>query len=245
MRHNEAMRQGEAMLSGQQLWRRLTFGLSQAAQRFTARRFASRPLASSSAGGPGALENGLSEKHYRMALEAGKVGVLDWDIDADVVRWDERTHAALGLMPGEILNFAGALSFAHPDDQDSIKAEVAQALDPEAAPFVHDWRIIGPDGAVRWMETQGRALFTGEGRNRRAYRLLGTVRGITRRKQAELALRESERRFRATFENAAVGIAHVAPDGSLLRVNHRLCAIVGYAAEELTTKTFQDITHPS
>ncbi|MCX8087581.1 MAG: ATP-binding protein [Rhodocyclaceae bacterium] len=58
------------------------------------------------------------------------------------------------------------------------------------------------------------------------------------------ALRESEKRFLATFEQAAVGIAHVAPDGRWLRVNRRLCEIVGYAPDELLTKTFQDITHP-
>src|SRR5215475_8987071 len=58
------------------------------------------------------------------------------------------------------------------------------------------------------------------------------------------ALRDSEARFRATFENAAVGIARVAPDGSWLEVNQRLCDIVGYAREELMTKTFGDITHP-
>jgi PAS domain S-box-containing protein len=58
------------------------------------------------------------------------------------------------------------------------------------------------------------------------------------------ALRKSERRFRATFDNAAVGMAHVAPDGSLLRVNDRLCQILGWSAEELVTKTFQDITQP-
>lgn len=58
------------------------------------------------------------------------------------------------------------------------------------------------------------------------------------------ALRESERRFRATFENAAVGIAHVSPDGTLMRVNSRLCEIIGWSAEELASKTFQGITHP-
>lgn len=57
-------------------------------------------------------------------------------------------------------------------------------------------------------------------------------------------LRESEARFRATFENAAIGIGHVAPDGSWLRVNRRLCEIVGYSDAELRTKTFQEITHP-
>jgi PAS domain S-box-containing protein len=57
-------------------------------------------------------------------------------------------------------------------------------------------------------------------------------------------LRDSGARFRATFENAAVGIARVAPDGCWLEVNQRLCDIVGYTREELMTKTFGDITHP-
>src|SRR5262245_47213755 len=57
-------------------------------------------------------------------------------------------------------------------------------------------------------------------------------------------LRDSGARFRATFENAAVGIARVAPDGCWLEVNQRLCDIVGYTRKELMTKTFGDITHP-
>src|SRR5262245_28441230 len=57
------------------------------------------------------------------------------------------------------------------------------------------------------------------------------------------APRDSEARFRAIFENAAVGIARVAPDGRWLEVNQRLCDIVGYDCEELMTKTFGDITH--
>src|SRR5262245_66253252 len=58
------------------------------------------------------------------------------------------------------------------------------------------------------------------------------------------ALHDGEARFRSIFENAAVGIARVAPDGHWLEVNQRLCDIVGYAREELRTKTFGDITHP-
>jgi PAS domain S-box-containing protein len=56
-------------------------------------------------------------------------------------------------------------------------------------------------------------------------------------------LLESEERFRATFEQAAVGIAHVAPDGHWLLVNQRLCDIVGYSRAELLELTFQDITY--
>ncbi|MEC4818782.1 MAG: PAS domain S-box protein, partial [Scytonema sp. PMC 1069.18] len=67
---------------------------------------------------------------------------------------------------------------------------------------------------------------------------------ITERKQAEEALRESDERFRATFEQAAVGIAHVGLDGRWLRVNQKLCEIVGYSPEELIKLKFQDITHP-
>src|SRR5690349_3284865 len=51
------------------------------------------------------------------------------------------------------------------------------------------------------------------------------------------ALRESEERFAATFEQAAVGIAHVAPDGRWVRVNQRLCEIVGYTHAELLQRT--------
>jgi hypothetical protein len=64
------------------------------------------------------------------------------------------------------------------------------------------------------------------------------------REEAEVARRESEQRFLATFEQAAVGIALVAPDGRLLRVNRKLCDIAGYSRDELQGKTFQDITHP-
>ena len=64
------------------------------------------------------------------------------------------------------------------------------------------------------------------------------------RKHAELVLQESEQVNRATFEQAAVGFAHVGIDGRWLRVNDKLCAIVGYPREELLQLTFQDITHP-
>ena len=56
--------------------------------------------------------------------------------------------------------------------------------------------------------------------------------------------RNSEARFRATFDTAAVGVAHIAPDGRWLRVNGALCRTLGYPADELLTKSFQDVTYP-
>jgi len=63
-------------------------------------------------------------------------------------------------------------------------------------------------------------------------------------KTANRALHESEEQFQSTFEQAAVGIAHVAPDGRYLRLNQKFCDIVGYSPEEMQARTFQDITHP-
>ncbi len=57
-------------------------------------------------------------------------------------------------------------------------------------------------------------------------------------------LRDSEERFRGTFENAAVGIGHRDSTGRFLRVNEKFCTIVGYSREELLQKTLRDITHP-
>lgn len=65
---------------------------------------------------------------------------------------------------------------------------------------------------------------------------------LTARQQIEENLRESEERFRATFDHAAVGIAHVGPDGSFLRVNNRLCEITGHGREELLKLSFQELT---
>ncbi|HEY9743045.1 MAG TPA: PAS domain S-box protein [Coleofasciculaceae cyanobacterium] len=66
----------------------------------------------------------------------------------------------------------------------------------------------------------------------------------TARMQVEEKLRQSEQQFRATFNQAAVGIAHVAKNGQWLRVNQKLCDIIGYTSEELLERSFQDITHP-
>ena len=78
---------------------------------------------------------------------------------------------------------------------------------------------------------------------------LETAADALRRRSEQLetavqSLRASEARFRATFDQAAVGIAHVAPDGRWLRMNQKLCDIVGYTRDELLSMTFQDITHP-
>ncbi len=77
--------------------------------------------------------------------------------------------------------------------------------------------------------------------------MIGTVhvaRDITQRKQAEQVLRDSEERFRAAYEQAAIGIEMLALDGRLLRGNGWLGRMLGYSEEELQQRTFAAITHP-
>jgi PAS domain S-box-containing protein len=95
------------------------------------------------------------------------------------------------------------------------------------------------DGTIFPVEVRGQEFWEGGRRF-----LVSLARDITERKRAEEALRESEGRFRGTFENAAVGIAHTDLEGRFLRVNQKLCDILGYPREELLTKTAQDITDP-
>src|SRR5258707_15303461 len=64
------------------------------------------------------------------------------------------------------------------------------------------------------------------------------------REPSEASLPESEQLFRATFERAVIGIAHFSPGGRWLRVNQRLCDLLGYSRAELAARTAQDLTPP-
>jgi PAS domain S-box-containing protein len=97
------------------------------------------------------------------------------------------------------------------------------------------------DGRVDWCRWLMKPWRTAEGRIGGAL-LFSEV--ITEQVAARRALADSEARFRATFENAAVGIAHFDTDFRWLRVNEALCRILGYRADELVSKSLEEINHP-
>jgi len=71
-----------------------------------------------------------------------------------------------------------------------------------------------------------------------------TARDISDRRLFEATLRESDERLRNTFEQAAVGLAHVSLDGRYVRVNQKLCSIIGYEPSELLSMSVQQVSHP-
>jgi PAS domain S-box-containing protein len=96
------------------------------------------------------------------------------------------------------------------------------------------------DGRAEWARWSMKPWRTADGRIGGAL-LFSEV--ITEQVEARRALAESEARFRATFENAAVGMAHLAPDLRCQRANKALCGILGYPVDEFVTKSLQEITH--
>jgi diguanylate cyclase (GGDEF)-like protein/PAS domain S-box-containing protein len=128
----------------------------------------------------------------------------------------------------------------HPDDKERILAEVRRTNET-GNPFREEYRVISKSGHVVWVRDEAGLVKDREGT---PVFWLGVVHDISERRRVEAALRESEQRFRKSFDDAAVGMALVAPDGRFLRVNRSLCEILGYTESELLGKTFQELTHP-
>ena len=138
-------------------------------------------------------------------------------------------------------DFAAGSSLIHPDERHRLRDALRAFLSGESPTLEFEHRVRRADGSYRWMLNRGVAIRDAESKS---VRVIGSRVDITERKRAEEALQESQERFRGTFENAAVGIAHKDANGRFLRVNETYCAIVGYTREELLARTFHDITYP-
>ncbi|MEO8258236.1 MAG: PAS domain S-box protein [Acidobacteriota bacterium] len=145
-----------------------------------------------------------------------------------------RSAASLRADPQQWAGFTVA------EDRDEVVAAFA-ALRRDAPSLDIEYRIVRPGGEIRWVHARGFQVRDPAGT---LIRLTGIVTDITDRKQAERTLRDSEERFASAFEQAAIGVGLVSPDGRFIKVNRALCDLVGYSEPELLARTYQDITHP-
>ena len=180
-----------------------------------------------------------SEACYRSIVEDQTEMISRFHADGILTFVNAAYARAFGGTPSQLVGTS--LYNLVPDVERAFIRNAIARLTPRTPVLTHRHRVFAADGSIRWQEWSNQLLPRREGR---PDEYQGTGRDITGRKAAEDALRESEARFRGIFENAAVGMARVALDGTWLEVNGRLCEITGYTHDELLAKTFQDITHP-
>ena len=174
---------------------------------------------------------GLTEALPQLVWSATPDGACDYFS----TQWTEHT----GVPETDLLGWRW-LATLHPDDREPTRRLWTDSV-AGRGPYDVEYRVRRRDGVYRWFKTRGTPIRDSEGI---IVKWFGTCTDITDLREIEEALRASEERFRGTFENAAVGIAHRDAAGRFLRVNEKFCAIVGYSREELLQKTMRDITHP-
>lgn len=131
-----------------------------------------------------------NEERLKLALDAGQIGVWDWDIVQDRIEWSDLVHDIHGLergtFPGGLENFAKLI---HPEDRDRIVKSVRAAIE-DAVPYEVEFRVIHPNGETHWIATTARVLRNEKGE---PIRMLGATTDITARKRAEAELRRKNR----------------------------------------------------
>ena len=185
------------------------------------------------------------------AMDLAHMASWEFDVGTGMFTFDDRFYALYGTtaereggyrMPAEVY----AREFVHPDDMAVVGEEVRKAVetyDPGYTSQV-EHRIIRRDGAVRHMIVRISITKDSEGRTIMTH---GANQDITERRQAEEALKESEKRYRDLFNNAndIIIVHEITPEmrpGAIIDANERCCVTLGYTQEELLRLMLEDIT---
>ena len=151
-----------------------------------------------------------NEEQLRLVLDAAQMGFWDWNTVAHHIIWSEEHERLFGLAPGTFDGtYATFDACLHPDDRKALMQAVNRAREAHID-FWHEYRVVWADGSIHWIEGRGK-LYDNEAGE--VVRILGTVRDISARKQAEEAVQTETK-------NLELRVAERTAE--LLQVNQRL-----------------------
>lgn len=176
-----------------------------------------------------------SEARLQLALNIGRMGTWEWDMQTDIVRWSAGHFTILGFQPYECEpSYERWASRVHPDDLPTVEAKLQQAIQ-ERTEYYHEYRLRWPDGSIRWVEARGQFSYDVQGHPKQS---IGAVIDITERKQAEQEREQWLERERVARSQAEVAqqqlatIVDASPVGlGLLDSEQRFIAINEALAE--------------
>jgi PAS domain S-box-containing protein len=123
-----------------------------------------------------------SEARLTLALEAGEMGAWEWNTKTNDLKWSQEHYKIMGIEPNVRLTYDTWAAQVHPDDLGPAMAAANQMI-MEKGQYCHEYRIIRPDGTLRWVEVRGEPMIDESGNSSR---MLGLMVDITDRKRAEL-----------------------------------------------------------
>ncbi|MBD2561264.1 MULTISPECIES: bifunctional diguanylate cyclase/phosphodiesterase [Nostoc] len=179
-----------------------------------------------------------SEEQLRLTMEFNYIGSWDWNLLDGAVIWNDNHFRLLGLEPEtSSARYQVWRNAIHPKDVERVEQALFNAM-TQHTNYEAEYRVIHPDGKVRWLVGKGRSIYNEVGK---PVRMLGVVIDISDRKQAEIALKQSEIRYRAIVEDQTELIARYLPDGTLTFVNQAYAVYFGQSPEEMIGSRYQPI----
>lgn len=180
-----------------------------------------------------------SEERLRFAVQAGRMFVEELDLATGKIHRSQECHEVLGPDQPLELNLQELLETIHLDDRPLVEEE-ANKLSRELPISQISYRCLVDDKVI-WLERSTRGLFDETGKVRRT---VAIVTDVTKRKEAEEALRASEESFRRVIENIGDAVVIDDPAGRVLFANDRFLDLFGFSREQLQNLRLEDCVAP-
>ena len=164
-------------------------------------------------------------EHQGPAPGAGHAGVFTWDIPANEVRWLFALHPSTDAPQ----TFEAVLARVHPADRDAFERQVRLATGRPGQAYRNDYRILAPDGSVRWMSDTGWVEFDADGT---PLRLIALAAEVTDPAHVEAALRRSEARWNAAIEHFGEGAIIATDDEQVVYWNPAARELHGFTRDD-------------